>query len=366
MSIPANPLHKRPIDGAYPNFEVTDDASHRGAKVSPDEGATIFYVCPDTQIQSAGIRRLYRHVEMLSRNGFDAHILHLENGFRRKEMSHVSVRYLDRIRFTTDDIVVIPEGCPTVMEALMHHPIRRFAIALNWDYVYKDLKPGANWRMYNIERVITVSSPIADMISWAMKLPTHVLASSIDHNLYFVEPAAKRPHVVYIARKGAHAEYLKRLLGSYKPFFSNDIKWIGLDKLTTTEYAAEIRKAAVFLNLSMAEGFPTSCLEAMAAGTLVAGYASMGQGSPLKGEGPDQNCLLSPIGDYISLARSLEPLLSEMAAGDMGRWNRILSNGIKTVSDLTMASEERSLIRFWRSVQSEVAASTPRKEHKPS
>lgn len=345
-----------------------------GVSCSPDETAgqaidcqadtTIFYLCPDTQIQSAGIRRLYRHVTMLSRNGFDAHILHLRQGFHRNDLPDVSIRYLDRMRFGTGDIVVIPEGCPTVMEALKHQPIRRFAIALNWDYVYKDLDPGSNWRDFNIERVITVSKPIAEMISWAMELPTHVLASSIDTNLYYVDPEAKRPHVVYIARKGVHADFLKRLLGARNHIFSNNLKWIGLHSLSETEYAKEIRKAAVFLNLSMAEGFPTSCLEAMASGTLVAGYSSMGQGSPLQGDGPEQNCLLAPIGDYISLAKVLDPLLSEMAAGEMRQWNKILSNGINTVSGLTLEAEELALIRFWHNIQSGRKDATLQKAHK--
>lgn len=330
--------------------ETASPAMGAGAQTSTGDDATIYYLCPDTPIQSAGIRRLYRHVQMLSRNGFDAHILHLQHGFRRPDLSEVSIRYLDGIRFNSGDIVVIPEGCPTVMEALKNQPIRRFAIALNWDYVYKDLQPGSNWRTFNIERVITVSAPIAQMISWAMDLPTHVLSSGIDPDLYYVEPEAKRAHIVYIARKGAHADYLKRMLGSHNLIFRNKFKWIGLHKLSETEYSEEVRKAAVFLNLSMAEGYPTSCLEAMASGALVAGYASMGRGSPLIGEGPGRNCLLAPIGDYISLARALAPLLAEMAAGEMGRWNSILANGINTVSGLTLEAEERALIRFWRNI----------------
>jgi hypothetical protein len=37
--------------------------------------ALIFCYCPDLNIQSAGIRVLYRHVEVLNRHGFPAAIL---------------------------------------------------------------------------------------------------------------------------------------------------------------------------------------------------------------------------------------------------------------------------------------------------
>ncbi len=341
-------------------------AGHPTLPEGAGKGAGIFYLCPDTQVKSAGVRRLYRHVALLTKNGFKAHILHLQHGFRRADMPEVPLRHLDRIRFNTGDIVVIPEGCPTVMEALKDLPIRRFAIALNWDYVYRDLQPGTDWRSFNIERVLSVSPSIAGMISWAMDLPTHVLASSVDNRLYYVEADAKLPHVVYIARKAGDAASLMRMLGSRNAAFINNFKWIGLHSLSEAEYAAQIRKAAVFLNLSMAEGYPTSCLEAMASGTLVASYASMGQVSPLRGEGHDQNCLLAPIGDYITLARTMDPLLSEMVSGKMRHWNRILSNGIKTVAGLTLSSEETALIRFWRGVQSQQPGSLPPKECKPS
>lgn len=336
------------------------------APIGVCEDTRIFYLCPDTKIQSAGIRRLYRHVAMLSKNGFNAHILHLKHGFYREDMPHVSICHLNRMRFSGRDIVVIPEGCPTVMAALKDQPVRRFAIALNWDYVFKDLEPGMNWRDFNIERVIAVSAPIAEMITWAMGLPTHVLTSSIDRNLYYVEPEVKRPHVVYISRKGFHAEFLRRLLGSRNSFFYNDIKWIGLNNLSETEYAVEIRKAAVFLNLSMAEGFPTSCLEAMASGTLVAGYASMGLDSLLQGEGPGQNCLLAPIGDYISLGQAMEPLITAMAGGEMQQWNKIVGNGIKTVSGLTPDAEEKSVISFWKTVLESDPPHTMAQEETPA
>jgi hypothetical protein len=327
-------------------------------------GAGIYYVCPDVDIQSAGMRRLYRHVNILASAGFKAHILHLKTGFRRSDLPDVPVRYLEQQPFAPNDIVVIPEGCPTIMKALKDHPVRRFAIALNWDYVFKALEPGTNWRAFNIERAISVSLPIAEMISWSMGLPTHLLESSIDHQLYYFDKTNKQPHVVYIARKGAHAHCLKRLLGARDPAFINDFKWIALHGMSQKAYAEQVRQAAVFLNLSMAEGYPTSCLEAMASGTLVAGYTSMGDNALLRGKGHGQNCLLAPIGDYISLAFALEPFLTALRHGRMNRWNTVLSNGLKSVSGLTAEAEAVALITFWRNICANQSVSQPLKEHR--
>jgi predicted O-linked N-acetylglucosamine transferase (SPINDLY family) len=311
---------------------------------------TIHYFCPDVDIRSAGIRRLYRHVGILDTAGFKSCILHQKIGFRCSDLPKVPIRYLEQEPFKPNDIIVIPEGCPTIMRALKDHPVRRFVIALNGDYIYRDLKPGTDWRTFNIERVISVSKPIAEMVSWSMGLPTHLLASSIDHQLYYPDQAGKQPHVVYIARKGAHAPYLKRLLAARNQYFTKYFKWISLNGLDQKRYAQQVRRAAIFLNLSMAEGYPTSCLEAMAAGTLVAGYISMGDKTFLCGKGPRQNCLLAPMGDYSALAVALEPFLTAWENGPMEQWNTLLSNGLKTASGLTQASENQSLIDFWRSI----------------
>jgi tetratricopeptide (TPR) repeat protein len=311
----------------------------------------IYYFCPDIRIQSAGIRRLYRHVDLLRRAGFKAHILHQHDGFQRRDLPGVPVGYLDRQGFDAHDILVIPEGCPTVMAAVKDHSVRRFVIALNWDYVFKSLPAGVDWRAFNIERVLTVSPVIAEMITWSMGLPTHVLGSSIDHGLYFVDDRAKKPCIVFISRKSAQVDVLKRLLGSRNPDFIRKIQWLGLDGLAETTYAARIREASIFLNLSGAEGHPTSCLEAMASGTLVAGYDSVGGRELLRGSGPDQNCLLAPMGDYVSLAYALEPVLKGLLReGRLVQSRPLLASALQTAEGFTPEAEYAALISFWRAI----------------
>ena len=183
-----------------------------------------------------------------------------------------------------------------------------------------------------------------------MGLPIHLLQSSIDHRRYYHDPDAKRPQIAFINRKAQNVEMLKRLLVSRNQEYMNNIKWLGMEGLSEDLYAAEIRKSTVFLNLSDAEGYPTSCLEAMAAGTLVAGYDSVGGREIFCGHGDDQNAVLAPNGDYVSLAYALEPILLDMLKGRSDRTAAILSNARQTVSDITLEKERKSLISFWESV----------------
>ena len=55
----------------------------------------IHYFCPDLQVRSSGMRRLYRHVQILSQHGIPATILHAKQGFTLADMPVVPVRYLD-------------------------------------------------------------------------------------------------------------------------------------------------------------------------------------------------------------------------------------------------------------------------------
>lgn len=314
----------------------------------PYRHSTILYFCPDIETSSAGIRRLYRHVEILDRAGFSASIVHEKKGFKPPDMPLVPVSYMDQIEQDENLIFVIPEGMPRIMNALKHHPGRRFVIALNWHYIFSTLPDNIDWRHMNVERVMVVSPTIGQLISWSMGLPTHLLQSSIDHRYDNHAPNAKQPQICFIERKATNMEKLKRLLCAKNKIYINNIKWVGLDSVSQDLYAAQICKSSIFLNTSMAEGFPTSCMEAMAAGTIVAGYDAVGGRDLLKGEGPQRNCLLAPNGDYPTLAYALAPLLDDLIEGRMNKWNDLIANAHRTASQLTVENETTSLIEFWR------------------
>lgn len=238
------------------------------------------------------------------------------------------------------------------MQVLKDLPIRRFVIALNWDYIYKNMPDGLDWRRLNIERAMAVSAAIAEMITWSMGIPAHLIHSSIDHQLYRYHLPIKEPQLSFIKRKGINIEQLKRMLQARNQAYTHHIQWIGLEGLTEAEYAAEICKSSIFLNTSLAEGYPTSCLEAMAAGTLVVSHDSFGGREMLTPEGPHQNCLVVPNGDYISLAYALEPVLKDLMAERMDRWGTIITNGLKTAADITAENERASVIAFWQKAAS--------------
>lgn len=308
----------------------------------------IYYFCPETPTASAGIRRLRRHVQVLHSAGYPAYILHEKSGNRLPDGPALPTAFLDRIEPDEQAVFVIPEGMPRIMYQLKDHPGRRMVIALSWHYVFSTLPDGLDWRRFNIERVLVVSPVIERMVAWSMGLPVHRLVSGIDHGRYCCRPEEKQAQIAYIKRKAPQIEKLKSLLASRNPDYCRRIKWLALDGLSEDEYAAHIRRSSIFLSISTTEGFPTSCLEAMAAGAVIAGYDGVGGAEMLKGEGAGRNCILAPNGDYLALAHSLEPLLDDVLRNTMDRWRPVITRALETASAFTFSREADALIDFWQ------------------
>ena len=305
----------------------------------------ILYHCPDIQMKCAGMSRLYNHVKILTKHGFDAAILHANNGFVLDDQPSVPIRYGN---VQEGDIVVIPESYPGIMYELKDYPIRRFAIALSWSYLFQTLPDNMNWNDFNIERAMVVSPFIGKLIKWSMGLPIHLIVAGLNRSLYYNENIPKKNWISYIKRKSDIVPVLKRILRSRNPDYVDKIEWIALENLSEKDYAAVIRSSSVYLNVSTAEGLVSSCLKAMRCGAIIAGFDSIGGVDLLVGHGPDKNSVLAQTGDYVSLAYAMEPLLKDIISGNMSPWNSVIINGINTTKDFSSEAEEISLINFWK------------------
>lgn len=314
---------------------------------------TIFYFCPDRTVKSAGLRTLYRHVAHLVKNGFQAAILHQQEGFHMPDAVSVPVCYLS-VQGTVQagDILVIPEGFPNIMAKAKGVPVRKIAFMQNWSYAFKPLPDQIDWRHFGIERILAHTAHAGKFLAWAMKLPVHVYEWGIRGELFYSRPEEKERQIVYITRKQGHMDVFKRVLRSRNPRYVSEIRWLGLSDLSEEEYAREIRRAMVFVTLATNEGLPCSSLEAMRSATLVAGYDGVGGQGFFIPSGPDQNCILAENEDYITLAYQMEPLLDDILAGDLNRWRPLIDNGQKLAARHTLEREEASVVKIWQEILS--------------
>ena len=148
--------------------------------------ARILYECSDLEFPAGGMRRLYRHVEILTRHGFDAKILHHTPGYEPRWFdSPVPIDYwFEGYTFAHDDVLVIPEGHVDIMRVARDLPCRRVVIALNWGNIFRRLELGEDWRSLGLNNVIAGSRYEHEFILSSMGIESTVIASGIDTALF--------------------------------------------------------------------------------------------------------------------------------------------------------------------------------------
>jgi hypothetical protein len=292
--------------------------------------ARILYFCPDFPQPSGGTKTLYRHVHHLCALGYDAYIVHQQRDFRLTWHAYSApILWLaDRPQLTQDDVLVIPEVMPALMQQTQRFAGRRIVIALSWSPAYWGLSPGQSWRDFGITRVMTVSPVIQAYVRWSMGLEALLCREYVDPHLYYWEPDGKRLEVAYLTRKDRSGAWLQGVL-QRRADPLDQVAWRPLQNLAEAVYAQHLRTARVYLVSHLQEGMNTSVLEAMACGCLVVGYSGIGGGVYMQGSGDSRNCVLVENGNLPALGRALEETITRLAHNPSAYAVEI-ANGIAT------------------------------------
>ncbi len=305
----------------------------------------IIYFCPDFPQPSGGIKTLYRHVTRLAEMGFDAWIVHQKRPFRVTWHGYEAptLWLSERPRFTPEDVLVIPEVMPQVMQQTAQFSGERIVIALSWSPTYWNLPARQMWPSFGIHRVITKSPLIQDYLRWSMGIEATLINEYVTPERYYLAQEEKRPKVCYLTRKERSAAWLHQVLCDKGEPFTR-FEWMSLRELSEDEYARHLREATVYVTTNMQEGMNTSVLEAMACGCLVVGYSGVGGRVYMKPEGPAQNCILVENGNVPALGMRLETVLRELAAQPES-FSRLTENGLETARAYQDAKGEADSLR---------------------
>lgn len=320
---------------------------------------SIYYLCPDFSPPSGGTKRLYRHVFHLNRMGFSSFIVHFKKGFVLTWHDYkVPVMWLeDRLFFEEEDVLVFPEGMPSLMKQTKHLKCKRVAIVLSWAYIYGSLPQGDNWRDYGITKAITPSSVIKDFLERSMGIETTLIANYIDGTRYSYQPDKKKNKIAYPLRKDSSGETL-RFIFEKKGGVFNAWEWMPLKDLSEEKYSIQLSESKIFLAISCQEGIPTSVLEAMASGCAVVGFSGVGGNEYMIGAGIQQNCFLIENGNLPELAKGLEEIILRWEPGNC--FGFIIRNAVETASCFKdLDKEANSLKQFFESLGMIADKATP-------
>jgi glycosyltransferase involved in cell wall biosynthesis len=275
-----------------------------------DEPATIYYLTPDHDVPSGGIRVIYRHVDALNAMSIPACVVHHTPEFRCTWFDNdTRVRSVGEVSLSPSDVLVVPEwygpGLGTDRPALPRGP-RIVVFNQNVYGMFDHIAPeadGAGAMLYDgVDAVLAVSDDNAEYLRYAFPdLPVHVTRNVVDGELFGppADPPGRR--IAYMPRRrgGERGEVL-HLLAARGVLAGWEL--VPIDGRSERETAALLRGSAVFLSFSEREGFGMPPAEAMAAGCYVVGFTGLA--------GRDffdpAYCRPVPEGDVLAFARAVE------------------------------------------------------------
>ena len=283
----------------------------------------IYVLCPENDRPSGGVKILYRHVDVLMRNGFSASILHQQQGFRCTWFTNSTpIRYLSDVRLSKTDFLVIPEIYGPNIAALRELPaigpkVRKVIFNQNAYYTFlgHSLEAVTHTGLtmpYAMDgefvATLVVSEDSRRYLEYAFPgTPVYRIHNAIDTGLFAFREQKSR-QICFMPRK--HPEDALQVLALLRLRGALDgVRVRVIEHRNEREVAAIMQESLIFLSFGYPEGCPLPPAEAMACGCLVVGYDGFGGREYFRPEFSHP----VPVGDIVGYAAALERLLAEHA-----------------------------------------------------
>jgi hypothetical protein len=347
------------------------------------ESQKIYFICPDIEKPSGGIKQIYRQVNVLSEAGYDAYILHQKNGFRchwfdnkvpvRSHYKlHESIQILnkpvkkdlksqikkmaksvlkkshpDDIEIKEADIVVYPEVYgPDIANVLPHN---RFVIynqgAYQTFFKHDVISDSYAYHATNCIGVITNSENGKHYLQYAFPdmNVSRVFYGFDDRK--FISNSEKKKQISFMGRRlRGDAIQLFNILNSRGALNSWEV--VEIYNMNETEVAQVLNESAVFLSLSINEGFGMPPAEAMLSSCYVVGYPGRGGEEFFKAD----FCFPVIDRDVLGLSEAMENTLSLFN----NNWDAMVQKGIVAKDyikeNYSLSKEKNSILKAWSDI----------------
>jgi len=307
----------------------------------------IYVLCPDNDRPSGGVKKLYRHVDILNRNGLASTVVHQTPGFRCTWFENdTRVSYDPQINLTALDYLLVPEVYGHVI-ADIQPGIRKVIFNQGGYLTFKgysllkkaDLPP---YRHPDVIAALVVSDDSRRFLQYVFPdLRVYRLHHGIDPAVFRYQPHKKR-QIAYMPRR--NREDARQVINALNYRGSLErFDLVAIDGKCESETAAMLQDSLIFLSFGRAEGFGLPPAEAMACGCIVVGFHGMGGREFFRLD----HCYPVPQGDLLAFAQTVERVIhvadrSPEILTDQGRRAAAFIN-----DNYSLAREESDVISFW-------------------
>lgn len=269
----------------------------------------IYFICPHNKFIAGGVKQLYRQVDILNKNGFNAFIVHKKKFQKANWIEKCNTKIIynrnifKRIHFLLNDkknnffinlvnyfyekfhdydlkngILVFPEIYGPIISEISNQ--KYIIYNQNCYYTFENYSLQANYHKnpYNHPNLLSViinSNDGLNYLSNTFKInKLHRIILGIDTNIFNYKEKSKK-QIAYMPRK--LNEDVNQVINILK-IRNNIVDWefVAIENMTESCVAEILKESSIFLSFSFREGLGLPPLEAMACGCVVVGYHGNG------------------------------------------------------------------------------------------
>ena len=309
-----------------------------------NKNGRILYLNHDSTTPSGGVKTIYWHVHHLVKNGYPAYVVHNRPGFIPPWLNlEVPMLYLeDDFKVFPNDNLVIPEDYTAALEAAKDVQARKHIFCQNHFYIFNGLQNGSTWKDFGISSVFCSSEAIRDFIRSALgydEVP--IVHYAIPLELF--TPKKKKLQIAYMPRKRpVELKFIRNLFSTLYGQYDH-IPWVSIDNMEEKDVAEVLGESALFLSLSLYEGFGLPPVEAMACGCVVVGFHGYGGLEYAKSD----NGFWCEEGNIVECAWLLGQVISRMINNDE-EIAHMQEQALNTASRYHFARQEKEQTQLWK------------------
>lgn len=250
-------------------------------KIKNKKSKFLFFIAA-TPNPAASIYEIYFHAKTVKNMGYDVKILtdtptYVAPDWIEKDLTDIPHESMEQAKLTVgpEDVLVIPEIFSNVMEQTKKLPAIRVALLQSIDYMINALMPGVDWKSFGIEKIITTSQNLKDVIEEFFGKSYDIKVYNIGIPDYFKSNGElKRPIISIVGRNPNEIAKIIKLFYSKYPQYS----WVTFDSMLTDskppqplrrrDYAERLKKNFAGVWVDRIASFGTFPLECMATGTI--------------------------------------------------------------------------------------------------